>query len=226
MMRSVWRTIGAMAVWAAVHSLLATTKSKRVAERTLGTRANEGLYRLGYNGVAVATTAGLAWYLHRLPDRTIYRVRGVARIPLSVTRGAMVLVALRAAAEIGVGRFSGFSEALAWVTRQRTFPAPEGQGPAAEEGSERSVLKTGGPFRYVRHPLNSSATAIVFLTPTMTTVRLTVAIATLLYAVIGSKLEERRLLAMYGEVYRRYRDSVPFLVPRLRGAAEEFEGAD
>ena len=220
MWRSIGKTIVAMTAWAVVHSVLATTASKRAAARALGERHTEGLYRLGYNGVAVATTVVLMIYLHRLPDRELYRVRGVARLPLTSLRLAMLLVALRAAIEIGIGPFSGFSEALRWAAGQRTYPAPEGQGPATLEGSEGWVLQTGGPFRYVRHPLNASATAMVFLTPTMTLVRLTVATVTLLYAVVGSKREEGRLLAMYGAAYKRYMESgVPFLLPRLRTPA-------
>ena len=38
-----------------------------------------------------------------------------------------------------------------------------------------------------------------------------VAVTTLVYAVVGSKLEERRLAARVWEAYTRYRESVPFL---------------
>jgi cell division protein FtsL len=34
------------------------------------------------------------------------------------------------------------------------------------------------------------------------------------YFVIGSRLEERKLLAQYGEAYARYRALVPGLLPR------------
>ena len=196
-----------------LHSLLATKTAKGLAARALGQEAYAGVYRLAYNGVAIGTTLALAVYVRRQPDRMLYVVRGVWRVPLTSLRLLMLLCALRSAAEIGFGPFSGVSEVLAWVGRRRTFEAPEAQGPAMG----RNGLKTGGPFRYVRHPLNASATAMVFLTPTMTTVRLTVAMATLLYALVGSKTEERRLLETYGEVYRRYLEGgVPFFVPRMR----------
>ena len=221
MRSSVLRTAGAVAVWALLHSITATRASKRAAVRLFGERAEQGFYRLAYNGIAVVSTAALLLYLHRLPDRTLYRVRGPARLPLSAMRLAMLLIAVRGAIEIGIGPFSGLSGALAWLQSRRTFQAPEGQGPSSAEGSELKVLKTGGPFRYVRHPLNSSASALFFLTPKMTVVRLTLAMITLLYAILGSKLEERRLLAMYGEAYARYMRRVPFFLPRLVGPAPE-----
>ena len=224
---SILRTAIACTLWALGHSLPASTASKQWASRVLGQRHTEGLYRLGYNGFAVITTCALAMYLHRLPDRELYRIRGPWRVPVKLLRWALLLVALRAALEIGLGPFTGFSEAGRWLTGKPTFPVPEGQGPAAAQspvagqgpaagqGTERHKLKTGGPFRHVRHPLNASASALFFLPLRMSGVRLTVALLTLAYAVYGSKREERRLLAMYGEAYAKYIASgVPFFVPR------------
>ena len=36
------------------------------------------------------------------------------------------------------------------------------------------------------------------------------------YFIIGSILEERRLLARFGDAYREYQQRVPMLIPRLR----------
>lgn len=219
MRQSFWKTFAAMAAWALVHSLLATERSKEAAARLLGRRRRDGLYRIVYNGIAVVSTVALAVYLHRLPDREVYRVRALARIPLSATRLLLLVAVLRAAIEIGVGPFSGFSEALTYLLGQQPNELPEAQGPAMD----RTGLKTGGPFRYVRHPLNAGATAIVFLTPKMTHVRLAVALATLVYSLLGSKLEERRLLARYGDAYARYQATgVPFFVPSFRATARRF----
>ena len=48
------------------------------------------------------------------------------------------------------------------------------------------------------------------------------------YLVIGMRLEERKLLARYGDAYRRYRDAVPALIPHpwrrlTRRQAEAFQ---
>ena len=81
-------------------------------------------------------------------------------------------------------------------------------------------LRVGGPFRYVRHPLNASLTGIVLLTPRMTWVRLTVAVLTAAYSILGSRLEEERLLAQYGQAYEEYQESgVPFFLPSFSAKA-------
>ncbi len=209
---SVARTVGAMAGWGLVHSLLATERAKTWCGRVFGERRSRAGYRLVYNGVAAVTMAGVGWYLHRLPDRRLYRVRGSGRVALEVGRAGLLVWLGWAALEIGVGPFSGFSEVWAYARGRRVMEAPEAQGPSADE----SGLRVRGPFRVVRHPLNAGAAVLLFLTPEMTEVRMAVAVVTLVYAVVGSKLEEGRLVARYGEAYTRYRERVPFFLPILR----------
>ncbi len=48
----------------------------------------------------------------------------------------------------------------------------------------------------------------------MNAARLVSALAITAYFVIGSRLEEGKLMDRFGEAYRRYRDRVPALVPR------------
>ncbi|UCE88253.1 MAG: hypothetical protein JSW10_07740 [Pseudomonadota bacterium] len=67
--------------------------------------------------------------------------------------------------------------------------------------------------RYVRHPWYSLALVILW-TRDMDTNLLVTATAITLYFVIGSRLEERKLLACHGEAYREYHARVPGLVPR------------
>jgi protein-S-isoprenylcysteine O-methyltransferase Ste14 len=214
--KSVAKTVFAVGLWAALHSILATRTVKRAATKRLGQQASNGLYRLTYNAVAISTGGGVFLYVHRLPDEELYRLTGVQRTAAALLRCGLVGVAVWGALEIGAGPFSGLTEALGWLQGKPVPPAPEAQGPSAEQREGHLVLKTSGPFRYVRHPLNASLTGVVFLTPRMTAVRLTVAVLTLLYSVIGSRLEEARLLDVYGSAYERYRTSgVPFMLPRL-----------
>lgn len=211
MVKSMLRTLVAYGAWAAVHSLLATPRAKSLAQASLGEDRRNAVYRVSYNAFAVVTLLGLAWYVHRLPDRGLYRIPWPWRALTAAARLGFMIVALRAAVEVGVGPFSGLSELTEYVLRGKAQLEPEAQGPSMGAAG----LRTGGPFRYVRHPLNASATAIVLLTPRMSIVRLTVVAVTVLYSVVGSKLEERRLLAQYGDAYDSYRKHVPFFLPRF-----------
>jgi len=66
--------------------------------------------------------------------------------------------------------------------------------------------------RWVRHPWYFFALVIIW-TRDMNTEMLTTAVLMTLYFVIGSRLEERKLLRYHGEIYRRYLRRVPGLVP-------------
>lgn len=66
--------------------------------------------------------------------------------------------------------------------------------------------------RFVRHPWYSLGLVLVW-TRDMDPAVLTTAVMMTLYFVLGSRLEERKLLVYHGEVYRRYRRLVPGLLP-------------
>lgn len=81
-----------------------------------------------------------------------------------------------------------------------------------EDGDQPLVLD--GLHRWMRHPLYSAALLLVW-----GLVRDDLSLATALwvsaYFTIGSVFEERRLMARYGERYRRYCTQVPRFVPRI-----------
>jgi protein-S-isoprenylcysteine O-methyltransferase Ste14 len=69
------------------------------------------------------------------------------------------------------------------------------------------------PFhRYVRHPWYFFGIVII-CTRDMDSLMLVTAIAVTLYFIIGSRLEEQKLLCYYGDVYREYMNKVPGIFP-------------
>ena len=205
----------AFGAWAALHSLFAMPRAKELASARWGEQRRNALYRVAYNGFAFASLLALVWYLRRLPDRRLYRIPWPWRGVTGTLRLLLLLVAARAAVEVGLGPFSGLSELTEYLQWGSAEHEPEGQGPSMGP-KVQGGLRVGGPFQYVRHPLNASVAAIVWLTPRMNSVRLTVALLTTLYSIVGSSLEEPRLLAQYGQAYEAYRRSgVPFFLPSL-----------
>ena len=210
---TVLRTAAAAVAFAVVHSALASQPAKAAVRRLLGDRNRSGWYRALYNAQAVLTTAALAAYLRRLPDRTLYEIRSPLARLMQLGQLAGLAYAALAVRQVGVTRFAGATSLAAWSRGGAIAPEPEAQGPAL--GSD-GHLQTAGPFARSRHPLNFAPLPVLWLAPRMTANLAAFSALATVYLVAGSRHEETRLQAAYGEVYEAYRRSgVPFYWPRL-----------
>ena len=79
-----------------------------------------------------------------------------------------------------------------------------------------AAFKTPGFYRLVRHPLMTGFILAFWAGPTMTQGRLLFAAVTTVYILIAIQLEERDLIDMFGDTYRKYRREVSMLVPMPR----------
>ncbi len=82
---------------------------------------------------------------------------------------------------------------------------------ASAEDQEQFVI--GEFHRFVRHPWYSMAIVLIWCRE-QDPIMLANTIMITLYFIIGSRFEERKLIQYHGDIYRRYREKVPGLLPR------------
>lgn len=181
-------------LWSLLHSLLAADRVKALLSRRLGGRYTRG-YRLAYNLISVVTLALLMAVAAAEPGTVLYRIPAPWVLLTLAVQAAASLTILIALGQTGLPAFLGL--------RQLTQPDPE---PSAE-------LQVSGVYRWIRHPLYTAGLLVIWLSPVITESLLVLYLGFTLYIGLGSRIEERRLEARFGEAYKRYRQEVPAFVP-------------
>jgi len=168
------------------HSVLARTPFKGWLHTRVGPEVERSLY------VLIASLLYLlccvAW--QPLPG-TWYAATGPLWWLGAAVQGAGVVVTLLAARTLNLRELMGLDAPRRPTGHDQ--PAP---------------LETGGLYGLVRHPIYMGWLLFVFGAPVMTSTRLTFALVSVAYLVVAIPLEERSLVASFGEPYRRYQQTV------------------
>lgn len=77
-------------------------------------------------------------------------------------------------------------------------------------------IRAIGPYKYVRHPIYTAVLVMIWTAPVVTLDRILFDLLWTAWIVVGSILEERDLVAEFGDEYKAYQEKVPMLIPLFK----------
>lgn len=210
-----WPSLTAFAVFGLLHSVGAQEPFKNALARWIGSFFVDYFWRLVYCGLSFWALyygiAALHWarnveydiWLIVYPD-WLWRL-------VVITHLSSIALIYIAFLQSDYLEFLGLKQAYRGL-----LVIFGGVGPLTELklfGTHRLVV--GGVYRWVRHPMLAGGLLFLLTSgPSLNNLVYTAMYA--VYMVIGGYYEERRMIRVFGEEYRRYQRHVGAYVPRLR----------
>jgi len=191
----------ATALWCTWHSFFVTHGWRRFVQRYLV--RYQPFERLVYVLTATVTFGALAVWLRGLPQQPVWDWAGGWQVVRFLGLGlALLLFGLGARSYDGRG-FLGLRQIADRMAGREHRDPP---------------FRSDGILGMIRHPWYTGTLAVLVFALPFTDVNLAWRGVFLVYTLIGTELEERKLLADLGETYAAYRRRVPRFLPGVGGS--------
>ncbi len=186
------------AAYCAVHSALISISVTNRLRAVLG--GNYRYYRLFFNVVAIGTLIPLIASTHspRFDSGPLFVWRGYWRVVEYCLVALGVLLVVEGARHYSMLQFLGFLQ----IRKEPAHGGMTGSG----------NFDATGVLGMIRHPWYL-AVFILLWARNLNGASLTVNVVLSIYLVVGTILEERKLVIEFGEEYRRYQERVSMFVP-------------
>jgi methanethiol S-methyltransferase len=184
--------------WCVLHSALISTTFVGLLHR----HVPQWLiwHRLAYNLVSLVTLFPLALYTRGVAVQPVFSWQGMAVIPRVLLLLAAGLLFYGGARHYDLATFLGFRQLR------------DGAGGLLLNLKEE--FTTAGVFGLTRHPWYLGSLLLLWSALPVYSAGAVVAVVVLsLYLVVGTVLEERKIMARHGEAYRHYQRQVSMLLP-------------
>jgi protein-S-isoprenylcysteine O-methyltransferase Ste14 len=183
-------------LWCTLHSTLIATPVKDYLRKTLGDWFR--FYRLFFNAVSLATLIPVLYYSLSIQRTPIFCWEGHLMIVKYLLLTTSIALFVAGGRHYSMSQFLGIRQ----IKTGRANPAL----------SEYDTFDTWGILRAIRHPWYIASLMFIWARDiSLSTLLINIVIST--YFVIGTILEERKLLLEFGENYREYQKNVSMFIP-------------
>ncbi len=175
--------------FAVFHSILAMDHAKNKAAKLMG--KGYRYYRLIYSVISfpLIIPAYLVWAAYSKSSPLIYAIPDDLSPLVILVRLSALGLFFYAALQTDILEFIG-------IKREK-----------------KNSLITRGPYAIVRHPLYVAGILILITNMRMTQIDLLAVLLISGYCVIGAFIEEKRLLLVYGDEFKEYKEQVSMFIP-------------
>lgn len=183
-------------LWCTLHSTLIATPVTDYLKKKLGDRFR--FYRLFFNAASLATLLPVVYYSIPARQAPVFRWEGPLMIVKYLLLAASIALFIAGGKHYSMAQFLGIRQ----IKTGRANPAL----------SEYDTFDTSGILSAIRHPWYTASLLFIWAGDVSLSVLL-INIVISAYFVVGTILEERKLLREFGEKYREYQKNVSMFIP-------------
>ena len=183
-------------LWCVIHSAMISIAVTEYVKKRLG--SNYRFYRVFFNLISILTLIPVALFAHSAQTPAIFQWSGYMRLGQALIFGFAVLFFSLGWRHYDIRQLLGIKQIR--------------EGTADRAITETGELDTSGVLGMTRHPWYL-ATMLLIWARQMDVAAIIVNVILTSYLIVGTYLEERKLLREFGENYRNYQNKVSMLIP-------------
>ena len=185
-----------MIAWCVLHSLMISVPVTEYIKKRLGDRFR--FYRLFFNLISILTLIPVALFAYSIQTQVIFDWNGYMRIGQVILLGIAVLLFFLGGRHYDARQFLGIKQIK--------------EGTSNKVLTDTGELDTSGVLGITRHPWYFASILFIWSRQLDVSAIFVNAILTA-YLIVGTYLEEKKLVREFGERYLAYQQRVSMLMP-------------
>ena len=183
-------------VWCALHSAMISLSVTEFIKKRLGSKFR--FYRLFFNLTAILTLIPVAIFAYSIQTRVIFDWAGYMRIGQVILLGIAVLFFLLGGRHYDARQLLGIRQIR--------------EGSSTKALTDTGELDTSGALGITRHPWYFASILLIWARP-LDLSAIFVNVIFTSYLIVGTYLEEKKLIREFGDQYLAYQQRVSMLIP-------------
>ena len=188
------------ALYGFIHSVLASERAKLFFRQNFGKAI--AFYRIGFNIFSVIGLY-LIWEFGPYPSLQIYTLPQPYDYLVLIPQFLALLGMIWCFKYVNFREFAGLNQIDRFFNKQYS----------ENDLDENYTLRIEGPYKFSRHPIYLFSIIFLLFRAEMNLFYLTMFISFTIYFYVGSVYEEKKMVKLFGDIYRNYQLNVPRILP-------------